>query len=97
LLLSFHFHKTLGAARDFNFDVSSVNPSWISDVEDEDPARNARRLPARRPHELPNPNPAREQNIAALMELGFSNEVAAGALALAAGNLQAAINHLVGE
>jgi hypothetical protein len=31
------------------------------------------------------------------MDMGFSNEVAAGALALAAGNLQDAINYLVGE
>jgi len=80
-------------AKTFDFDVSSANPRWLSDVEDE-VAR-----PARRPHEmvhqLPAPNPAFEQRLGVLMEMGFQREAAVRALQLSAGDLEGALNALV--
>ena len=80
-------------AKTFDFDVSSANPRWLSDVEDE-VAR-----PARRPHEivqhLPAPNPAFEQRLGVLMEMGFQREAAVMALQLSAGDLEGALNALV--
>jgi hypothetical protein len=83
-----------------------MNPSWISDLEADDEAGVARRLLQRRLHEPPNPPPVpipdqrqriQENKVAAIMEMGFSREEATMALNWENGNLQAALNHLVGE
>ncbi len=93
-LLPFHFHRTLGAAKNFEFDVSSVNPRWISDVEDAGEAKNARRLPARLPQERP---PIHPDTIAALVEMGFHREVAHQAMIQAGGNMDHALVLLLAQ
>ena len=100
MLLRFNFHKTIGAGKDFDFDVSSANPSWISDVEDVrdvrvDEAGIGQRLPARQPQ----PHNAHGWTVVGqmrLVDMGFSREEAAIALEWAAGDVAAAANHLLG-
>jgi hypothetical protein len=100
LLLRFHFHKTIGAGKNFDFDVSSANPSWISDVEDVrdvrvDEAGIGHRLPARQPQPY-NAHGFTIIGITRLVDMGFSREEAAIALEWAAGDVAAAANHLLG-
>ncbi len=98
----------MGAAGNFEFDVSSINPSWISDLEADDAEGVARRLLQRRlTHEPPNPPPIpipdqrqrmqHENKVAAIIEMGFSREEATMALNWENGNLQRALIYLVGE
>ena len=99
MLLRFHFHKTIGAGKNFDFDVSSANPSWISDVEDVrdvrvDEAGIGQRLPARQ--DIYRGHGWTVFGQQRLVDMGFSREEAGNALQLAAGDVAAAANILLG-